>query len=132
MCGICGIYSFDRQRAVSSADLCRMRDTMAHRGPDGVGSVVMGHVGLGHRRLSIVDLTGGHQPMGNEDGSMWIVYVGEIYNFQGLRADLEAKGYDFKTKSDTEVILRAYEAFGSACVEHLRGMFAFAIWDAPR
>ncbi len=117
---------------VNEAVLRRMTDTLAHRGPDDSDLFLAENVGLGHRRLSIIDLTGGHQPMANDDGSVWIVYKGEIYNFQALRADLEVKGYAFRTKSDTEVILRAYEAVGSACVEHLRGMFAFAIWDARR
>jgi asparagine synthase (glutamine-hydrolysing) len=109
-----------------------MRDTMVHRGPDDEGLFIGGNVGLAHRRLSIVDLSGGHQPMASADETAWITYNGEIYNFRELRARLEADGYAFRTKSDTEVILHAYDAFGEACVEHLRGMFAFAIWDARR
>src|SRR5438445_2946550 len=129
MCGICGVVRMNPPSPVDEAILRRMSDTLLHRGPDDGDLVVAGNVGLGHRRLSIIDLTGGHQPMANDDDSVWIVYNGEIYNFLELRAMLEAKGYSFRTKSDTEVILRCYEAFGAACVERLRGMFAFAIWD---
>ena len=129
MCGICGVVRMNPPARVDEAVLRRMSDTLRHRGPDDGDVFLAGNVGLGHRRLSIIDLTGGHQPMANDDESVWIVYNGEIYNFLELRASLEAKGYSFKTKSDTEVILRSYEAFGEGCVERLRGMFAFAIWD---
>ncbi len=129
MCGICGAVKFDPLAAVQESMLSRMRDTMIHRGPDDEGLFIAGNVGLGHRRLSIIDLSGGHQPLANAQGTIWITYNGEVYNFQELRSLLEAKGYIFSTKSDTEVVLHAYEAFGEACVEHLRGMFAFAIWD---
>lgn len=112
--------------------LARMRDTMVHRGPDDEGLFTAGAVGLGFRRLSIIDLAGGHQPMANDDDTVWITYNGELYNFRALRAVLESKGYVFRSKSDTEVILRAYEEFGEACLEHLRGMFAFAIWDGRK
>ena len=112
--------------------LRRMRDTMVHRGPDDEGLFISGNVGLGHRRLSIVDLSGGHQPMANADETIWITYNGELYNFRELRAEMEARGHAFRTKSDTEVVLRAYEMFGDRCVEHLHGMFAFAIWDGQR
>lgn len=132
MCGICGVVRLSPPGPVDEDLLIRMRNTMTHRGPDDEGLFIAGNVGLGHRRLSIIDLAGGHQPMGNDDGTVWIVYNGEIYNFRELRGVLEAKGYAFRTKSDTEVILRAYEAFGEACVEYLRGMFAFAIWDGQR
>ena len=106
-----------------------MADSISHRGPDDEGFYISGSVGLGFRRLSIIDLSGGHQPLSNEDGSLWIVFNGEIYNFQELRDWLIAKGHVFKTRSDTEVIVHLYEEFGEACVEKLRGMFAFAIWD---
>lgn len=106
-----------------------MRDLLIHRGPDDQGLFIEGNIGLGHRRLSIIDLSGGHQPMSNEDGSLWIVYNGEIYNFQGLREELIRNGHIFKTKSDTEIILHLYEEKGVECVKDFNGMFAFAIWD---
>ena len=106
-----------------------MTDALAHRGPDDAGYFVEGHVGLGHRRLSIIDLSGGKQPIFNEDGSAAIVFNGEIYNYRDLAAELTTAGHTFKTRSDTETILHAYEEYGDDCVHHLRGMFAFAIWD---
>ena len=106
-----------------------MADAMAHRGPDDDGYYISGPVALGFRRLAIIDLSGGHQPLSNEDGTVWIAFNGEIYNYQELRAELIGKGHVFKTKSDTEVIVHLYEEFGEACPEKLRGMFAFAIWD---
>ena len=106
-----------------------MRDVLQHRGPDDAGMEVLGNVGLGHRRLSIIDLQTGHQPMANRERSVWITYNGELYNFLELRAELEAQGCRFTTQSDTEVLLRAYETYGEDCVQHLHGMFAFAIWD---
>ncbi|MFK5893310.1 MAG: asparagine synthetase B, partial [Pseudomonadota bacterium] len=115
-----------------------MADVIAHRGPDDEGFYEAladnkkTHVGLAHRRLSIIDLHGGHQPIGNEDNSIQLVFNGEIYNYQSLRTDLIAKGYNFKTDSDTETIVHAYEEYGHNCVDHLRGMFAFAIWDANK
>lgn len=129
MCGIAGILRFDRRTRVDEQRLRRMCDALQHRGPDDHGLTIVGHAGLGHRRLSIIDLAGGRQPMANADQTVWITYNGEIYNFKELRADLESRGLRFTTQSDTEVILRAYEAFGEECVERLRGMFAFAIWD---
>jgi len=133
MCGICGIAIPDRLgRDVDSSALIRMRDSLTHRGPDDAGVFIDGSVGLGHRRLSIVDLTGGHQPMSNEDGRVWIVYNGEVYNHRDLRPDLEARGHQYQTSSDTETIIHLYEERGPRAVEQLRGMFAFAIWDAPR
>jgi asparagine synthase (glutamine-hydrolysing) len=111
------------------AVLKRMRDVITHRGPDDEGIFVDGRIGLGHRRLSIVDVAAGHQPMTNEDGSLHITYNGEIYNHADFRASLEAKGHRYSTHCDTETILHLYEEYGEACVEHLRGMFAFAIWD---
>ena len=130
MCGIVGIVHKDRQRRVDESRLDGMRDLLVHRGPDDAGSHVDGHVGLGHRRLAIIDLSSGHQPMTNEDGTLWIVFNGEIYNFQSLREMLVGKGHQFKTKSDTEVILHLYEEEGRDCARSLNGIFAFAIWDA--
>src|SRR2546427_2537994 len=106
-----------------------MRDILRHRGPDGAGLWVEGPVGLGHRRLAIVDVAGGHQPMANEDQTVWIVFNGEIYNHAELRPELEARGHRYRTRSDTETILHLYEEEGERCVERLRGMFAFAVWD---
>ena len=114
---------------VQRATLKSMSDTISHRGPDDDGYYVSGQVGLGFRRLSIIDLGGGHQPLSNEDGSVWIVFNGEIYNYQELRAYLLTKGHIFRTQSDTEVIVHLYEEEGEACVKKLRGMFGFAIWD---
>ncbi len=131
MCGIAGILNADGRP--SQPDLVRaMTDILAHRGPDGAETVVRGPVALGHRRLAIIDLVTGDQPMANEDESAWIIFNGEIYNFRELRRDLEAHGRRFRTASDTEVILRAYETWGVECLTRLRGMFAFAIWDAGR
>lgn len=129
MCGIAGIIRFDAGGRVQERRLRAMRDSMVHRGPDDAGLVVRGQAGLAHRRLSIIDLAGGHQPMSDPQGQTWISYNGELYNYRSLREDLKARGCRFTTQSDTEVVLRAYEVYGSACVEHLRGMFAFAIWD---
>lgn len=129
MCGICGKLNFDRAATVASALCKEMADTIRHRGPDDEGYYVSGPVGLGFRRLSIIDLNTGHQPLSNEDGTVWIVFNGEIYNYRELRRQLQAKGHVFRTKTDTEVIVHLYEEFGEACVEKLRGMFAFAIWD---
>jgi asparagine synthase (glutamine-hydrolysing) len=131
MCGICGKVLFDPDAAVSQPLLRAMTDTIRHRGPDDQGFYLSGPVGLGFRRLSIIDLDGGHQPISNEDGTIWIVFNGEIYNFQSLREELMKKGHIFKTHSDTEVIVHLYEDYGAGCVDHLRGMFAFALWDNP-
>ena len=129
MCGIAGILKFDSRGEVQERRLQAMRDSMVHRGPDDAGMMVRGRIGLAHRRLSIIDLAGGHQPMSDAVGKRWISYNGELYNYRELRDDLRARGCEFTTQSDTEVVLRAFEVFGNACVEHLRGMFAFAIWD---
>jgi len=128
---VCGIAGFVGE-GTDRAHLERMVATLVHRGPDDKGLFAAPGVGLGMRRLSIIDLATGHQPMANEDDSLWIVFNGEIYNHRSLRPDLEAKGHRFKTRSDTEVILHLYEEHGEACVDRLRGMFAFAIWDAFR
>src|ERR1700682_759940 len=129
MCGICGKVKFDRESPVSGTLLKAMADSIAHRGPDDEGFYISGQVGLGFRRLSIIDLAGGHQPLSNEDGTVWIVFNGEIYNYQELRQELLSKGHIFRTQTDTEVIVHLYEEFGDRCVEKLRGMFGFAIWD---
>ena len=130
MCGINGIAFPSRSgRKVSGAVLKAMRDVMTHRGPDDEGIFIDGNVGLGHRRLSIVDVSRGHQPMTNEDASLHITYNGEIYNHGDYRESLEAKGHVYQTHCDTETILHLYEEHGSTCVDYLRGMFAFAIWD---
>ena len=131
MCGICGKLYFDEERAVTSDELRRMSGALAHRGPDGEGVWAEDNVGLAHRRLAIIDLRPeAGQPMCNEDGTVWITFNGEIYNFQELRTDLEAHGHVFRTNSDTEAIVHAYEQYGRECLDRLRGMFAFAIWDA--
>jgi asparagine synthase (glutamine-hydrolysing) len=130
MCGICGKVEFDPQAKVTPHLLKTMADTIAHRGPDDEGFYVNGQIGLGFRRLSIIDLSGGHQPLANENDSIWIIFNGEIYNYQELRAELTAKGHIFRTKSDTEVIVHLFEEYGQHCVQKLRGMFAFAIWDS--
>ncbi len=133
MCGINGIaFSSRSGRHVSPSVLERMRDVISHRGPDDKGSFIDGVVGLGHRRLSIVDVASGHQPMTNEDGTLHITYNGEIYNHADFREQLEARGHIYQTHCDTETILHLYEEHGAGCVEHLRGMFAFAIWDQRR
>ncbi len=132
MCGIAGIVN--RSGApVSPSTIEAMTGAMAHRGPDGEGHHVDGNVALGHRRLAIIDLTpAGSQPMSNESGDILITYNGEVYNFRELRAELEAKGHRFRSRTDTEVIVHAYEAWGADCVHRFNGMFAFAIWDRPR
>ncbi|HKC93463.1 MAG TPA: asparagine synthase (glutamine-hydrolyzing) [Nitrospira sp.] len=130
MCGIAGIIHSDRSDGVSPDVIRTMCDSLTHRGPDHFGHYVRGPVGLGMRRLSIIDLRTGDQPIPNEDETIWIVFNGEIYNYQHLRKELEAKGHCFRTSSDTEVIVHLYEEFGANCVQHLRGMFAFAIWDS--
>jgi len=132
MCGIAGILNFSSDHAVDETRLRRMRDALRHRGPDGEGLFIEGSVGLGHRRLAIVDLASGGQPMANEDGTVLVVCNGEIYNHPDLRPALEARGHRYRTRSDTETILHLYEEDGERCVERLRGMFAFALWDRRR
>jgi asparagine synthase (glutamine-hydrolysing) len=133
MCGICGIAIPRRlNRPVDRFVLTRMREIIIHRGPDDAGLYVKGNVGLGHRRLSIVDVAGGHQPMSNEDGTVHIVFNGEIYNHAALRRQLEPRGHRYATHSDTETIVHLYEERGPAVTEALSGMFAFAIWDEAR
>jgi len=132
MCGIAGIVSADKGDQIDAAIVHRMCQAIVHRGPDDEGILAAGNCGLGMRRLSIIDLSGGHQPVFNEDRTVWVVYNGEIYNFPELRQELEAKGHRFYTHTDTEVIVHLYEEMGSRCMEKLRGMFAFALWDQPR
>lgn len=132
MCGICGKMNFEQNARVDPALVQAMLDTIRHRGPDDEGVYLGSQVGLGHRRLSIIDLSTGHQPLSNEDGTVWIVFNGEIYNFQELRGFLLSKGHVFKTQTDTEVIVHLYEELGPECVQKLRGMFAFAIWDSNK
>ncbi len=129
MCGISGIFDTRGQRDYSRDLLTRINDIQAHRGPDEAGLHLEPGLGLGHRRLSIIDLATGQQPLSNEDDSVWVVFNGEIYNYQELVPELQALGHHFRTRSDTEVIVHAWEAWGPACVERFRGMFAFAIWD---
>ena len=152
MCGICGLWL--RDGTVSPSVLVAMRDSIAHRGPDAASGVLLSSqtappvafdeelsdpgfqpehdVGLGHRRLAILDLAGGNQPMSSADGRIWLVYNGEIYNYRELRRGLEAAGHEFRTASDTEVVLRAYEHYGDDCPAHLNGIFAFAVWDGRK
>jgi asparagine synthase (glutamine-hydrolysing) len=129
MCGIWGVY----QPGGGQRDtLARMAGTLTHRGPDDEGIFAEGPIGLGNRRLSIIDLPGGHQPLSNEDCSVWVVYNGELYNYRELTTLLQERGHRFRTRSDTEVLVHLYEEFGEACVDHLQGMYAFAIWDETR
>ena len=132
MCGITGIFDTRGRRDIDRAVLQRMNESQLHRGPDEGGLHVEPGVGLGHRRLSIIDLSTGQQPLFNEDGSVCVVFNGEIYNYQELIPELQALGHVFHTRSDTEVIVHAWEAWGEACVERFRGMFAFALWDRNR
>ena len=132
MCGIVGTVGLNPLEPVDEARLKIMRDVLRHRGPDGEGLWTEGHVGLGFRRLAIIDVAGGAQPMPNEDGSVWVVFNGEIYNHAKLRPWLEARGHRYRTRSDTETIVHLYEEEGERCVERLQGMFAFAVWDRPR
>jgi len=130
MCGIAGLIFSDKSRPVDTSVIEEMCTVIHHRGPDEWGMWVEGQVGIGMKRLRIIDLAGGHQPMANQAGTVRIVFNGEIYNYRELRADLEKRGYRFATNSDTESILHLYEEYGKECVNYLRGMFAFAIWDA--
>lgn len=132
MCGIAGFVNFGHADESSARVLERMAEILRHRGPDDSGFYHDAGAHLGHRRLSIIDLATGHQPMSSEDGALWIVYNGEIFNHTNLRPELERSGHRYKTKSDTETILHAYEEYGPECVKQFRGMFAFAIWDRSR
>lgn len=132
MCGICGVFDTYQRNRVDKETLQRMCDVLKHRGPDDEGIFVDKNIGLGHRRLSIIDLAGGHQPIYNENHSIWIVFNGEIYNHNELRKNLEQKGHHYYTLSDTESIIHSYEEWGDDCVNELRGMFAFCIWDSKK
>jgi asparagine synthase (glutamine-hydrolysing) len=131
MCGIAGIVS--TTPIVLETRLQPMVEAQRHRGPDDAGLWSDSLCGLGHRRLSIIDLSpAGHQPLSNRDGTLWVTFNGEIYNFQELRARLESLGHSFRTRTDIEVLVEAYEQWGTDCPKHLRGMFAFGIWDQRR
>jgi asparagine synthase (glutamine-hydrolysing) len=132
MCGLCGIFEPGGGRVVAHATLKAMADTIQHRGPDDEGFYACGSVGLAFRRLSIIDLEGGHQPLSNEDGSVWVAFNGEIYNFEELNRRYLSSGHSFKTRSDTETIVHLYEELGEDCFTELRGMFAIALWDARK
>ncbi|MDS4068017.1 MAG: amidotransferase 1, exosortase A system-associated [Candidatus Competibacter sp.] len=132
MCGITGIFDSRERRDIDRALLARMNDSQHHRGPDETGLHVEPGLGFAHKRLSIIDLSTGQQPLFNEDGTVVVVFNGEIYNFQELAPELEALGHVFRTRSDTEVIVHAWEAWGEDCVKRFRGMFAFALWDRNR
>lgn len=132
MCGICGQFNFRKENRVETADIRRMCRVITHRGPDDEGVYVKDNVGIGMRRLSIIDLVSGHQPLSNEDGTVWIVFNGEIYNYKEVRQQLIQLGHKFATNSDTETIVHAYEEYGVNCPEKLNGMFAFAIWDSRK
>jgi asparagine synthase (glutamine-hydrolysing) len=132
MCGICGIFFANREWRVQGDVLARMNRRIVHRGPDDEGFFVEENVGLAMRRLSIIDVKSGHQPLANENRDVWIIFNGEIYNHAELRENLEARGHQYRTRSDTETIVHLYEEYGSDCVTHLRGMFAFVIWDRRR
>ncbi len=132
MCGICGFVYTDRERAAEASVVKEMCDAIVHRGPDDEGQFVNHNLAIGMRRLSIIDLAGGHQPMSNEDGTIWIVFNGEVYNHVAIRHELLARGHQFATRADTEAIVHAYEEWGESCPSRLNGMFAFAIWDKTR
>ncbi len=132
MCGICGQFAFRDHLQPEPEKLRRMANAMAHRGPDDEGYYISGALGLGFRRLSIIDLEGGHQPMPDHEGSVWVVFNGEIYNFQELRTELAAYGHVFRTSSDTEVIVHGYKQWGIDVLDHLNGMFGLAIWDEKK
>src|SRR5262245_53788381 len=132
MCGIAGIYFLDQRPVDSDARIARMTTALTHRGPDACGYHTDAKVALGHRRLSIIDLKTGQQPLYNEDHTISVIFNGEIYNFQEIRPRLVALGHVFRTNSDTETIVHAYEEWGERCVDELRGMFAFAIRDERR
>jgi asparagine synthase (glutamine-hydrolysing) len=129
MCGIAGQFNFQRCEPLERETIVRMARSIAHRGPDDEGFFIAGPVGLGFRRLSIIDLAGGHQPMADAEETVWIIFNGEIYNYRELRAELQSKGYQFRTNSDTEVIIHGYKEWGSGVFNHLNGMFGLAIWD---
>ena len=130
MCGICGQLNYRTEEPANSETIRRMTDSIVHRGPDDEGYYLSGPLGLGFRRLSIIDLSGGHQPMSDADETVWVVFNGEIYNFKELRAELESRGHRFRTRSDTEAIVHGYKEWGTGVLNRLNGMFGLAIWDA--
>jgi asparagine synthase (glutamine-hydrolysing) len=132
MCGICGQFNFVRNEPVEPATIRRMTRTMVHRGPDDEGYLISGPLGLGFRRLSIIDLAGGHQPMSDAEETVWVIFNGEIYNYRELRAELQSKSHQFRTNSDTEVIIHGYKEWGTEVFNRLNGMFGLAIWDVKR
>src|SRR5580692_1388742 len=129
MCGICGQYNFGSKAPVSRHDLERMTRSIAHRGPDDEGYFIDGPLGLGFRRLSIIDLAGGHQPMADREETTWVVFNGEIYNFPELKRELESLGHVFRSVCDTEVIVHGYKQWGDDVFNRLNGMFGVAVWD---
>src|SRR4051794_11828550 len=129
MCGIAGMFNRPGKQAVAESDMRQMLAQLRHRGPDEFGILLDGETGLGSARLSIIDLSGGSQPIANEDETLWIVFNGEIFNYLELRAELETRGHSFRTSSDTEVILHLFEEYGPGCLEKMNGQFAIAIWD---
>jgi len=132
MCGLCGQYNFSTETPVDPQEIKRMTDALAHRGPDDEGYYVSGSIGLGFRRLSIIDLLGGHQPMSDAERTVHVVFNGEIYNFPELKAELQDYGYVFRTNSDTEVIVNGYKRWGNDVLDHLNGMFGLAVWDEKK
>src|SRR6266853_3432225 len=132
MCGIAGQFNFQRREPVERETIVRMARSIAHRGPDDEGFFIAGPVGLGFRRLSIIDLAGGHQPMSDAEETLWIIFNGEIYNYRELRAQLQSKGHQFRTNSDTEVIIHGYKEWGTEVFNRLNGMFGLAIWDVNK
>src|SRR5947208_9736549 len=132
MCGICGQFNFVRNEPVEPEIVRRMADSIAHRGPDDEGYFFSGRLGRGFRRLSIIDLAGGHQPMSDAEETVWVILNVEIYNFKELRAELEQRGHHFRTQSDTEVIVHGHKEWGSDVFNHLNGMFGVDIWDAKK
>src|SRR6184192_4975229 len=132
MCGITGQFNFQRHEPVERETIVRMARSIAHRGPDDEGFFIAGPVGLGFRRLSIIDLAGGHQPMSDVEETVWVIFNGEIYNYRELRAELRSKGHEFRTNSDTEVIIHGYKEWGAEVLNHLNGMFGLAIWDVKK
>jgi asparagine synthase (glutamine-hydrolysing) len=131
MCGICGQLNFARNEPVEPDTIRQMTESIRHRGPDDEGYLISGSLGFGFRRLSIIDLAGGHQPMSDAEETVWIIFNGEIYNYKELRAELQSKGHQFRTNSDTEVIVHGYKEWGTDVFNHLNGMFGLAIWDVP-
>jgi asparagine synthase (glutamine-hydrolysing) len=128
MCGICGIYNFDKKN-INSHDIKKMNDSMISRGPDDAGIFLIDNVGIGNTRLSIIDIKNGHQPMSNRDASITVVHNGEIYNYRELKLILIKKGYKFLTDTDTEVLIHLYDEYSENMLSYLNGIFSFAIWD---